>query len=146
MDINILQIMKHRYPFLLIDKVIECEYLKSAKAVKYVSYNEPWVRGHYPDKPIFPGVLLIEAMGQASGMMLIDFTVKDIPNKYGYLVKVENCKFIRPVYPGNEIVMDCKMIERIEDKYIRVEVVATVERKKIATTSLIFMLKEEKDG
>ncbi len=145
MNINILQVMKHRYPFLLIDKVIEYEYLKSAKVVKYVSHNEPWVQGHYPNKPIFPGVLLIEAMGQASGIMLIDFSLKQIPNKYGYLVKIENCKFIRPIYPGSEIIIDCKMIEKIGDKYIRVEVIAMVERKKVAIVSLIFMLKEEND-
>ncbi len=141
MDINILEIMKHRYPFLLIDKVIEHEYLKKAKVIKYVSYNEPWVQGHYPDKPIFPGVLMIEAMGQASGMMLIDFSTKKDKDKYGYLVKVEQCKFINPVYPGSELVMNCKMLEKIDDCYIKVQIIATVDDKKVATCVLIFMLK-----
>lgn len=141
MNINILEIMKHRYPFLLIDKVMELEYLKSAKVIKYVSFNEPWVQGHYPEKPIFPGVLMIEAMGQASGMMLVDLFGENDENKYGYLVKVENCKFISPVYPGSELLMNCKMLEKIDDRYIRVQVIATVDEKKVATCILIFMFK-----
>lgn len=141
MNINILEVMKHRYPFLLIDKVLAHDYLKSTKVIKYVSYNEPWVQGHYPEKPIFPGVLMIEAMGQASGLMLIDFAGENDINKYGYLVKVENCKFVRPVFPGSKLVMNCKMLEKIDDRYIKVQVIATVDDKKVATSILVFMLK-----
>ena len=84
---------------------------------------------------------MIEAMGQASGMMLIDFSTKKDKDKYGYLVKVEQCKFINPVYPGSELVMNCKMLEKIDDCYIKVQIIATVDDKKVATCVLIFMLK-----
>jgi 3-hydroxymyristoyl/3-hydroxydecanoyl-(acyl carrier protein) dehydratase len=80
-------------------------------------------------------------MGQASGLMLIDFAGENDINKYGYLVKVENCKFVRPVYPGSKLVMNCKMLEKIDDRYIKVQVIATVDDKKVATSILVFMLK-----
>ena len=144
MKINILEIMKHRYPFLLIDKVIDFDYLKSANVIKNVSYNEPWVQGHYPNHPIMPGVLLIEAMGQASAFITVDFNSEEIRPKYGYLIKVDNVKFVRPVYPGDQIVITSKLIEMV-DNYICIQSVCRVDDKVVAKCKLTYILKEEND-
>jgi len=147
MDMRILDIVKHRYPFILVDKVLECEYMKSCKVIKNVSFNEPWVQGHYPEHPVMPGVLLIEAMGQASGFMLVnpdDEINGDNKPKYGYLAMVERAKFIRMVHPGDQVVIESKLAQRIEN-YITVNVVATVDGKSVAKCTLSYILKEEKN-
>lgn len=144
MEINILDIMKHRYPFILIDKVLEYEYLKEAKVVKNVSFNEPWVQGHYPNHPIMPGVLLIEAMGQASTFVIVDFNNTDIEPRYGYLTKVENAKFVRPVYPGDQVIIITKLVEKM-DNYVSIKAEATVDGKTVARCKLAYVLKGEKD-
>lgn len=144
MDINILQVMKHRYPFLLVDKVIECEYLKSSKVLKNVSYNEPWVQGHYPEHPIMPGVLLIEMMGQASGFMMLDLNHKDAKQKYGYLTKVNEAKFIKPVYPGDQLIIDSKLIEHVGN-YIQIEASVRNVDQLVSKCRLSYILKGEND-
>lgn len=143
---NILDIVKHRYPFILVDKVLECEYMKYSKVLKNVSFNEPWVPGHYPEHPIMPGVLLIEAMGQASSFILVDANSSEEENesKYGYLTMVEKTKFIRPVHPGDQLIIESKIIEHV-DNYIRVNSVVKVDGKTVAKGILSYVLQEEKN-
>lgn len=144
MEVNILEIIKHRYPFLLVDRVLEYEYMKTSKVLKNVSFNEPWVQGHYPEKPIMPGVLLIEAMGQASSFLLIDSNYKyngEKP-KYGYLVKIEKTKFINPVHPGDQLIIEAKLVSKVNN-YITVNVIANVEEVCVAKSTLSYVLQEE---
>lgn len=140
---NILEVMKHRYPFIMVDKVLETEYMKCAKVIKNVSYNEPWVQGHYPEHPIMPGVLLIEAMGQASGFMFVEEGSKN--NKYyGYLVKINQVKFIKPVHPGDQLVIESKMVDSVGN-YVIVDSKVMVDNKVFASCNLSYILKEEND-
>ena len=112
MDINEIQkILPHRYPFLLIDKIIE---LTDTRVVglKNVTMNEPFFQGHFPGAPVMPGVLQIEAMAQAGGILVLN-TVPDPENYLTYFMKIDNVKFKRKVIPGDTIVFDLKLISPI---------------------------------
>ncbi|MEE9614645.1 MAG: 3-hydroxyacyl-ACP dehydratase FabZ [Thermodesulfobacteriota bacterium] len=103
-DINeILGILPHRYPFLLIDKVVEFEENKRAKGIKNVTINEPFFLGHFPDHPIMPGVLIIEAMAQVGGILA--FKSAGAQNKLVYFMGVDKARFRRPVMPGDTLEM-----------------------------------------
>jgi 3-hydroxyacyl-[acyl-carrier-protein] dehydratase len=103
---EILDILPHRYPFLLIDRVIECIPFKSIKAIKNVTFNEPFFGGHFPGKPIMPGVLLLEAMAQATGLLASKSTeVHHDSGSMYYLVGVDKARFKRPVGPGDQLLL-----------------------------------------
>ena len=102
MDIyKILTKLPHRYPFLLVDRVLEIERGKTIKALKNVTINEPFFQGHFPEEPVMPGVLLVEAMAQAGGI----FVLRNMEGKYAtYFMKIDNVKFRKKVVPGDTIV------------------------------------------
>ena len=100
LDINEIQkFLPHRYPFLLIDKVLEMERYKRIVAIKNVSINEAFFQGHFPGKPIMPGVLILESMAQAGGLLLLQ-EIPDRDNKLLYLASMNDVKFRRPVVPA----------------------------------------------
>jgi 3-hydroxyacyl-[acyl-carrier-protein] dehydratase len=103
MDIgDICKILPHRYPFLLIDRVLELERMKRIVALKNVTINEPFFQGHFPDKPIMPGVLIVEAIAQAGGLLLLT----EVPNRDEMLMVftgIEKARFRRPVMPGDQV-------------------------------------------
>jgi UDP-3-O-[3-hydroxymyristoyl] N-acetylglucosamine deacetylase/3-hydroxyacyl-[acyl-carrier-protein] dehydratase len=102
-DINLIQeIMPHRYPFLLVDRIIELEDKKRLVAIKNVTINEPFFVGHFPGHPIMPAVLIIEAMAQSGGVLLLN-TVDDPKNYLVYFTRVDKAKFRRPVVPGDQL-------------------------------------------
>jgi len=113
-DINLIQqIMPHRYPFLLVDRILELEDRKRVVGIKNVTINEPFFTGHFPGHPIMPAVLIIEAMAQTGGVMLLN-TVDD-PRKYlVYFTRVDKAKFRRPVLPGDQLrfVLEMKTLRR----------------------------------
>ncbi|TAN64067.1 3-hydroxyacyl-ACP dehydratase FabZ [bacterium] len=98
---EIMAVLPHRYPFLLIDKIIELEKGKSAKGIKNVTINEPFFQGHFPNHPIMPGVLIIEAMAQVGGVLA--FKSADVSNKVVYFMGIDNARFRRPVMPGDTL-------------------------------------------
>ena len=103
LDINQIQaILPHRYPFLLIDRVVEIERKKKIVAIKNVTINEPFFAGHFPGYPIMPGVLIVEAMAQAGGAMLLT-EVEDRTNKLIVFTGIEKARFRRPVVPGDQL-------------------------------------------
>ncbi|SYZ72719.1 Bifunctional enzyme LpxC/FabZ (Includes: UDP-3-O-(3-hydroxymyristoyl) N-acetylglucosamine deacetylase; 3-hydroxyacyl-(acyl-carrier-protein) dehydratase FabZ) [Candidatus Zixiibacteriota bacterium] len=109
LDIDgIMKIMPHRYPFLLIDKVIELEPEKRVVAIKNVTINEPFFQGHFPGRPIMPGVLIIEAMAQAGGILLLK-AVPEPEKKLVYFLSIDGVKFRRPVKPGDTIRFELDM-------------------------------------
>lgn len=97
---EILEYMPHRYPFMLIDRVLEYEEGKSLLAIKNVTYNEPFFPGHFPERPVMPGVLVVEALAQASGI-LIFFISND--NNLFYFAGIDNARFKRIVEPGDQL-------------------------------------------
>jgi 3-hydroxyacyl-[acyl-carrier-protein] dehydratase len=112
MDVNeIRQYLPHRYPFLLVDRVVELNLKESIVAYKNVTINEPFFNGHFPDHPVMPGVLIIEAMAQAAGILgfkTMDKTPED--GSIYYFVGSDNLRFKRPVVPGDRLQLEAKII------------------------------------
>lgn len=109
----ILEALPHRYPFLMIDRVIECRAGDSITAIKNVTNNEPFFQGHFPGRPVMPGVLVIEAMAQAGGV-LSHVTMHDVePKPLFFLAGVNNARFRRTVLPGDQLVIEVG-VERIK--------------------------------
>jgi 3-hydroxyacyl-[acyl-carrier-protein] dehydratase len=110
LDINQIQaILPHRYPFLLIDRVLEIERKKKIVAIKNVTINEPFFAGHFPGFPIMPGVLIMEAMAQAGGAMLLT-EVTDRSGKLIVFTGIEKARFRRPVVPGDQLRIEVEML------------------------------------
>ncbi|MCB0302412.1 MAG: bifunctional UDP-3-O-[3-hydroxymyristoyl] N-acetylglucosamine deacetylase/3-hydroxyacyl-ACP dehydratase [Calditrichaeota bacterium] len=111
-DINaIKRILPHRYPFLLVDRIVEFEAGKRIVGVKSVTTNEHFFEGHFPTHPIMPGVLIVEAMAQTGGIMLLD-GVDNVDNKLVFFMSMDNVRFRKPVYPGAQLVMECELLKR----------------------------------
>ncbi|UCD16473.1 MAG: bifunctional UDP-3-O-[3-hydroxymyristoyl] N-acetylglucosamine deacetylase/3-hydroxyacyl-ACP dehydratase [Candidatus Zixiibacteriota bacterium] len=106
---GIMKIMPHRYPFLLVDKVLDLEPEKRVVAIKNVTINEPFFQGHFPGHPIMPGVLVIEAMAQAGGVLLLN-AVEEPETKLVYFLAIDNVKFRRPVIPGDTLRFELEMV------------------------------------
>ncbi|NOZ32922.1 MAG: 3-hydroxyacyl-ACP dehydratase FabZ [Alphaproteobacteria bacterium] len=100
---QILACLPQRYPFLMIDRIVDIDGVQSATGLKNITYNEPIFTGHFPSVPIFPGVLIIEGMAQTAGAIVIAANRQDGQNHLVYLVTVENAKFRKPAYPGDQI-------------------------------------------
>lgn len=107
---KIMQYLPHRYPMLLVDRIIDFEEGKRIVGIKNVTINEPFFQGHYPGHPIMPGVLIVEAMAQVGGLLLMD-AVDDPENKVVYFMSMDNVKWRRPVTPGDTIVFELEMVQ-----------------------------------
>jgi 3-hydroxyacyl-[acyl-carrier-protein] dehydratase len=103
-------ILPHRYPFLLVDRIIEMD-AEHVVGIKNVTANEPFFLGHFPDFPVMPGVLIIEAMAQTAGVQVLS-TIPDRQNKLVFLVSVDAARFRRPVRPGDQLRIEMKVIKR----------------------------------
>jgi len=112
MDIGrIMDVLPHRYPFLLVDRIIEVEGRQRIVGIKNVTINEPFFQGHFPGHPVMPGVLIIEAMAQVGGMLLLSyFEGQNIDDKVVYFMSLDNVKFRRPVIPGDQIRFELEML------------------------------------
>lgn len=108
---EIMQMLPHRYPFLLVDRVVDFEEGKWLKAVKNVSVNEPCFTGHFPNAPIFPGVLILEAMAQATGVLAIKSYGKLNENELYYFASIDGAKFKQPVVPGDQLEIEVNFIK-----------------------------------
>ena len=116
-DINeIRQYIPHRYPFLLVDRIVEIELGKRAMGLKNVTINEPFFPGHFPHNPVMPGVLIIEALAQAAAVLAFK-TEGTIPDKDAmvYFASVDNVRFKRPVVPGDQLMLDVEMVRTIRN-------------------------------
>jgi len=100
---DIMKALPHRYPFLLIDRILEMERGKRIVGIKNVTFNEPFFQGHFPDYPIMPGVLLIEAMAQTGGVLALSYESEKVKDKNFYFSGIDKVKFRKPVIPGDQV-------------------------------------------
>ena len=138
LDIGAIQeILPHRYPFLLVDRVVELEPGKHAVGIKNVSINEAFFQGHFPSHPVMPGVLVIEAMAQTGGVMIL--SLEEHRGKLAYLATVNNAKFRRPIVPGDTIRTEVTVL-RARGNTGRIHCVSRVEDKVAAEAEIMFAL------
>lgn len=137
---DIIKILPHSYPFLLVDRVIECDQGKSIKAIKNVTFNEPFFIGHFPGHPIMPGVLIIESLAQVSAICVLG--KETMENKVVYLRSIENAKFITPVTPGDTLTLQANL-QSVRLGLYKFECVAYVEEEKVAEAIVSAMLKNK---
>lgn len=110
---EIMNLLPHRYPFLLIDKILEFEVDKRVVGIKNVTINEPFFQGHFPGHPIMPGVLLLEAMAQTGGVLTLkSLPVEEIKKKVLYFMSIDKAKFRKPVLPGDQVRFDLNLIKK----------------------------------
>lgn len=143
-DINkILNCLPHRYPFLLIDRILEIEPDKTIKALKNVTINEPFFQGHFPKTPIMPGVLIIEAMAQAGGVLAYESLPNKITNTEIYFMGIDKVKFRKPVIPGDQLIFDVRIL-RHRSKVFKMAGSVKVDGDIVAEAELMASLGESK--
>jgi 3-hydroxyacyl-[acyl-carrier-protein] dehydratase len=137
--LRIQQLLPHRYPFLLVDRVLELEPGKRVKAIKNVTINEPFFQGHFPGKPVMPGVLIIEALAQAGGLLTHLSLMGDGDVQHDslfYLVKVDNARFSRMVVPGDQLELEVALKRTIRNMALYT-CVASVDGKEAASCEIL---------
>ncbi len=132
---RIMEVLPHRYPFLLVDRIVELEPGRRAVGIKNVTINEPFFPGHFPGHPIMPGVLIVEAMAQTGGMLLAD-QLTESPGKVVYFMAIDRVKFRKPVIPGDQLRLEVEVIQ-IRGINCRMKGVARVEGKVVAEGELL---------
>jgi UDP-3-O-[3-hydroxymyristoyl] N-acetylglucosamine deacetylase/3-hydroxyacyl-[acyl-carrier-protein] dehydratase len=141
MDIGrIMDVLPHRYPFLLVDRIIEIEEQKRIVGIKNVTINEQFFQGHFPGHPIMPGVLIIEAMAQVGGMLLMNhFEGQNVEDKVVYFMSLDNVKFRRPVVPGDQLRFELEMLQ-FRGKTCRMKGVGYVDGQVVAEAEMMAMV------
>jgi beta-hydroxyacyl-ACP dehydratase FabZ len=146
LDINEIQaILPHRYPFLLVDRIVEME-PERVVGIKNVTLNEPFFTGHFPAFPVMPGVLIVEAMAQAAGVLVLK-SIADRENKLVLLAAIENARFRKPVVPGDQLRMEMTIVKR-KASVAKIAGRATVDGQVVAEIEVMCKLadKEEKQA
>jgi 3-hydroxyacyl-[acyl-carrier-protein] dehydratase len=135
---RIQELLPHRYPFLLVDRVLELEPNQRILAAKNVSINEPFFQGHFPGHPVMPGVLVLEALAQAGGLLtqLSAQKVEAGDEKLFYLVKIDNARFSRMVVPGDQLMLEVKL-KRVIRNMAMYECAASVDGKQVASADIL---------
>jgi 3-hydroxyacyl-[acyl-carrier-protein] dehydratase len=136
--VRIQELLPHRYPFLLVDRVLELEPNQRILAVKNVSINEPFFQGHFPGHPVMPGVLVLEALAQAGGL-LTQLSAGDAEagdEKLFYLVKIDNARFSRMVVPGDQLMLEVRLKRMIRNMAMY-ECAASVDGKQVASADIL---------
>ena len=137
---DIMSFLPHRYPFLLVDRIVEIDGDKRIVGLKNVTINEPFFQGHFPGAPVMPGVLIIECMAQVAGVMIY----RDMPDKDKkliYFTSIENAKFRRPVLPGDQLRIEMQLLNR-RTNFGKMNGQATVDGKMVAEAIVTFAITE----
>jgi len=137
---DIMKVLPHRYPFLLVDRILEIEEKKRIVGLKNVTINEPFFQGHFPGHPIMPGVLIIEAMAQVGGMLLMG-SVDEPESKVVYFMSLDNVKFRRPVKPGDQIRFELEIVQ-IRGMVCKMRGVGKVDGEVVAEADMAAMVRD----
>lgn len=131
-------LLPHRYPFALVDRVIEIDPGKSATAIKNVTINEPHFQGHFPDKPLMPGVLIVEALAQVGGIVVSQ--LPDLPEGLFVFAGIDKVRFRRPVVPGDQLILKVELLSIKRKRFGKLQGEAFVDDQKVASGELMFSL------
>lgn len=143
LDINeIKEIIPHRYPFLLVDKILEVEEGKRAVGIKNVTANEPFFNGHFPDYPVMPGVLVVEALAQVGAVAILKMEANR--GRLAFFAGIDNCRIKRQVKPGDQIRLEVEMT-RVRGSFGKGKAIATVDGEIAVETEIMFALGEKKE-
>ena len=143
-EINeIMKMLPHAYPFLLVDRVLEFEPEKRIVGIKNVTYNEPFFPGHFPGHPIMPGVLIVEAMAQTAGVLVFKSLPEEKPGQPVYFLGIDNVRFRKPVTPGDQLRLEVEITKHRQSIW-GFKGKALVEGKLVAEAELLAMMGEEK--
>lgn len=136
---EILELLPHNYPFMLVDRILELEPAKKIVAIKNVTFNEPYFPGHFPQKPIMPGVLIVEAMAQTGGILAF----KSFPDKKGsvFFTGIDNARFRKPVTPGDQLKLVIEVIKHRREIWL-FDGKAFVDNELVAEAKIMAMLKQ----
>jgi UDP-3-O-[3-hydroxymyristoyl] N-acetylglucosamine deacetylase/3-hydroxyacyl-[acyl-carrier-protein] dehydratase len=134
---DIQKLLPHRYPFLLVDRVLEVEEGARAVGLKNVSFNEEFFQGHFPGQPIMPGVLQLEALAQLSGVLLLRSSADS--NRIAYILGIDDVKFRKTVVPGDQLILEAEL-KRMRERTAQVQVRATVDGKPVTEATIRFMI------
>ncbi|HHY75027.1 MAG TPA: 3-hydroxyacyl-ACP dehydratase FabZ [Bacillus bacterium] len=141
LDINeIKKIIPHRYPFLLVDRMLEVEDGKRAVGIKNVTANEPFFNGHFPEYPVMPGVLIVEALAQVGAVAMLK--LPDNQGRLAFFAGIDNCRFKRQVIPGDQLRLEVE-ITRAKGKIGKGKATATVDGELVCETEIMFALGEK---
>ena len=137
---EVMRVLPHRYPFLMVDRVLYMEPGRRAVGVKNVTINEPYFQGHFPTRPVMPGVLQIEAMAQLAGVLLL----RDVEcnGKLPFLMSIDGVKFRRPVVPGDQLVLEAEVV-KVRSRSGEVATRALVDGKVVSEARIKFMIVEQ---
>ena len=143
LDIHkILQKLPHRYPILLVDRVIELEKNKSIKALKNVTINEPYFMGHFPQRPVMPGVLMLEALAQTSALLsFVSMDVEPDDDQVVYFVGIDGARFKRVVEPGDQLILEA-IIDRVKAGIYKYKVRASVDNETAVEAELMCTMRK----
>ncbi|ABX09321.1 3-hydroxyacyl-ACP dehydratase FabZ [Prochlorococcus marinus] len=131
-------LLPHRYPFALVDRVIDYQPGKSAVAIKNVTVNEPQFQGHFPGRPLMPGVLIVEAMAQVGGLIVTQ--MPDLPKGLFVFAGIDGVRFRRPVVPGDQLTIGCELISIKRQRFGKVKGEAKVDGQLVCSGELMFSL------
>jgi UDP-3-O-[3-hydroxymyristoyl] N-acetylglucosamine deacetylase / 3-hydroxyacyl-[acyl-carrier-protein] dehydratase len=137
---EIMKVLPHRYPFLLVDRIVEVEE-KRIVGIKNVTINEPFFQGHFPGHPIMPGVLIVEAMAQTGGMLLMEMVGEPYDRKVVYFMSLDNVKFRRPVLPGDQLRLELEMVQ-MRGAVCKMHGVARVDGEVVAEADMAAMVRD----
>jgi UDP-3-O-[3-hydroxymyristoyl] N-acetylglucosamine deacetylase / 3-hydroxyacyl-[acyl-carrier-protein] dehydratase len=137
---EIMKVLPHRYPFLLVDRILEIEPQKRVVGIKNVTINEPFFQGHFPGHPIMPGVLIVEAMAQVGGMLLLG-AIPDPASKVVYFTSLNNVKWRRPVKPGDQLRFELDLLQ-VRGSMCKMQGVAKVDGEVVCEAEMSAMVRD----
>jgi beta-hydroxyacyl-ACP dehydratase FabZ len=138
---KIMSLLPHRYPFLLVDRVLELEPGKRLKALKNVTINEPFFIGHFPAAPIMPGVLIVEAMAQAGGVLVFASAPEEATRKLIYFMAIDKVRFRKPVVPGDQLIFTVEIVKQ-RSKAVKLAGSAAVNDQLVAEAEMMASMGE----